>query len=665
MSLHPWFRPPRHLLGLFLAITMALAAALGWLGWRLLAQERALETQRLQERLEPAAELAVNALQRSSSAIQELLASLIALPESQVASAAAQAARSLAGDALLAILKAEGLEAYPPDRLLYYPSVVGSGEASQSVFDAGETAEFQQRDHAKAIVAFRELALSQDPAIRAGALLRLGRALRKTGQIGAALAAYEELARSAQVRIAGAPAELLARHARCLLLEQTKRLPELEQEARGFYSGLQAGRWHLDRATYMFHIEEARRWIPAPADTEAGFEVLAAAVETLWEDWQRNRDREPENLAGRSLWVQDRPVLLIRRNAPGRAVALVAGPGFVEREWIGGLQELLKRQGMRLALSDAEGRHVQAPLPAAAKPQVVRAASDTKLPWTVYAAIVDAGFESGRFSVRRRLLLAGLALMVLVVLAASYFIGRAVTRELEVARLQSEFVAVVSHEFRTPLTSLRQFTELLARDRVPTEERRQRYYQVLERGTARLHRIVEGLLNFARIEAGAQQYRFEPIDPAQFARGVVAEFQAEVASEGYLVEISANGDLPRVRADQEALGRALWNLLDNAVKYSPACRTVWVDLAREGERVAIRVRDRGMGIPPSERKRIFQKFVRGAGPNASRVKGTGIGLALVQHIARAHGGEITLDSQPGIGSTFTLRLPPATLGEKR
>ena len=115
--------------------------------------------------------------------------------------------------------------------------------------------------------------------------------------------------------------------------------------------------------------------------------------------------------------------------------------------------------------------------------------------------------------------------------------------------------------------------------------------------------------------------------------------------------------MPAVRADREALGRALWNLLDNAAKYSPASPQVWVDLGCEDQRVAIQVRDRGTGIPAAERTTIFDKFVRGATAKTSGVEGTGIGLSMVHHIVRAHGGDVRLDSEPGRGSTFTILLP--------
>jgi signal transduction histidine kinase len=177
------------------------------------------------------------------------------------------------------------------------------------------------------------------------------------------------------------------------------------------------------------------------------------------------------------------------------------------------------------------------------------------------------------------------------------------------------------------------------------------------RATDRLHRLVEGLLDFGRMEAGASVYRFELLDAAALTGAVVEEFQRETESRGYRVEFTTNGGEAQVSADRESLTRAIWNLLDNAEKYSPGCRTVWVEMAREDRQVAIRVRDRGLGIPPQEQQEIFRKFVRGSSSKGVQVKGTGIGLAMVRHIVQAHGGSLRLESRPGEGSTFTILLP--------
>jgi signal transduction histidine kinase len=258
--------------------------------------------------------------------------------------------------------------------------------------------------------------------------------------------------------------------------------------------------------------------------------------------------------------------------------------------------------------------------------------------------------------------MAAMAIMVLFLISGTYFIGRAIRREMEVSRMQSDFVSAVSHEFRSPLTSMRQLAEILAFGRVPNEDRRQVHYDTLVRETGRLQRLVEALLNFGRMEAGARQYHFEELDTATLVGRVVAEFEPQIAGQGRHIELVGAGDGCTIEADPEAMSVALRNLVDNAIKYSPACPTVWVEWERQREFVAIRVRDQGVGIQPSERKAIFRKFVRGSAAAKGNVKGSGVGLAMVRHIVAAHGGAIRVASQPGQGSTFTVLLPAMEAG---
>ena len=144
-----------------------------------------------------------------------------------------------------------------------------------------------------------------------------------------------------------------------------------------------------------------------------------------------------------------------------------------------------------------------------------------------------------------------------------------------------------------------------------------------------------------------------------FFRGVVEAFAREAGERGYRVDVAEHPPLPPVQADREALARALWNLLDNAVKYSPQNKTVWAKAICENGRVAISVSDKGLGIAPHEQKRIFKKFVRAASAEVAGARGTGLGLTMVQHIVASHGGQVHVDSDAGIGSTFTILLPSA------
>jgi signal transduction histidine kinase len=203
---------------------------------------------------------------------------------------------------------------------------------------------------------------------------------------------------------------------------------------------------------------------------------------------------------------------------------------------------------------------------------------------------------------------------------------------------------------------MRQFTEMLVEDDNLPVEKRRGFYRAQERATRRLSRLVESLLDFGRMEAGARPYRLEKLDAGLLVRSVVEEFRQEINSNNLFIDCAVPEEGPFVNGDQEALTQALWNLLDNAVKYSGENPAVRVEV-EDGDRVAIRVRDQGLGIPPSERDRILRKFERGSSAKTYGIKGTGIGLAMVKHIVDAHAGKVLIDSELGKGSTFTILLP--------
>jgi signal transduction histidine kinase len=330
--------------------------------------------------------------------------------------------------------------------------------------------------------------------------------------------------------------------------------------------------------------------------------------------------------------LENRQMTLLWKGDRSRLTAMIAGPDYAQKQW------LSKLPGIHF--EDSAG-------------QVHRVAAESGLPWAV--TVESSGDETNQ--THQSLWLAGLVLLAMLLVAGTYLIARAATRELAVARLQSDFVGAVSHEFRTPLTSLRQLTEVLRDGRVASDDRRQTYYDAMVRQTERLHQLVESLLDFGRMEAGRSPYRLEPLDACAWVSSVVDQFSRENAGRGYQVDLDIKGTAATIAADAPALTNALWNLLENAVKYSPECRTVWVSAEREQHRLVVRVRDRGLGIPPEEQKEIFRKFVRGSGAKVLGIQGTGIGLAMVDHIVKAHGGEVLVESEPGAGSTFTMLLP--------
>jgi signal transduction histidine kinase len=343
-------------------------------------------------------------------------------------------------------------------------------------------------------------------------------------------------------------------------------------------------------------------------------------------------------------------VTLIRTGADPQAV-IVALPRATGR-WSeaarheAGLASLhlLPRGGTR------DGRH-----PPAA---TVVSAESSGLPWNIVLAPVDQRAVVAQMATRRQLLLTGLAALLALVGGSSYLLWRGVTRELEVARQKSDFVAAVSHEFRTPLTALAHLAELLEEDDDLPPARRRELYAALGRNTSRLRRLVESLLDFARLEAGRRPYTLRPLAPAALTRAVVDEFQREAARE-VILDVDDRALRVAVMADDAALTNALWNLLDNAVKYSPSKATIRVSVAPHESGVAIAVEDRGVGIARDERDEIFERFARGRRARELGITGTGLGLALVRHIVSAHGGRVELESEEGAGSTFRIVLPEA------
>jgi len=630
MPFRPWFQAPRRVLVLFVTITLVPAAALGWLGWRTLEQNRALDNQRDMERLELLADRISGVLDRALADLQGRLDTPAAnIPE----------------DTILLNAGPKNLEAIPAGRLVYYPVAPAGTESPPSRFAAADELELRHRDPAAAIALLRADIQNADPAVCAGALLRLGRNQKKLGHLAEALAAYSELARLGQVEVEGLPAEMAAREARCRLYEQAGRMKELAAEGSALHAGLRAGRWRIARATWQFHFEEAARWMspPEPAPVDGSQLALAAAAEWVHQRWQGER----ESSGRQFLTLDGQPVMVAWKATAAKLRAAAAGPRAVHSA----LHSVVRDPGVSMALADAAGLAVLGRPASRPRVQVVRTAAESGLPWTLQVARLDPAKPSAQ----SRFLAAGGAILALLLVGGAYFVSRAMVREMAVAQLQSDFVSAVSHEFRSPLTSIRQLSHLLASDRVAGNDQRGRVYSALVRESERLHTLVEALLDFGRMEAGSLRYRLEPLDPVQLVTEVTEAFRLNPAAASYSIQLRAEPGLPRVAAEREALSRALWNLLDNAVKYSPENKDIVAEVAGQGPGVAIRVRDRGTGIPGSQHKEIFKKFVRGN--PASAVKGTGIGLAMVEHIVRGHRGKILLESETGKGSTFTIWLP--------
>jgi len=226
-------------------------------------------------------------------------------------------------------------------------------------------------------------------------------------------------------------------------------------------------------------------------------------------------------------------------------------------------------------------------------------------------------------------------------------------------RVRQDFVANVSHEFRTPLTAIMGFAETLLGGALEDPQNRRRFVEIILEHAGRLARLTEDLLKLSRIEAGQLELEFKPVSIARLVETCVDTAQRKAESRNLALEVQLPAGLPDVRGDFARLREVLQNLLDNATQYTPPGGRIEVSSLRAGQQVVTTVTDTGIGIPQAEQGRIFERFYRVDAARSREAGGTGLGLSIARHIVEAHGGRIWVDSTVGEGSRFHFSLPIA------
>jgi PAS domain S-box-containing protein len=238
-------------------------------------------------------------------------------------------------------------------------------------------------------------------------------------------------------------------------------------------------------------------------------------------------------------------------------------------------------------------------------------------------------------------------------------------RLVELDRLKDEFVALVSHELRTPLTSIRGYLELIREGKAGrTTKRQDTFLEVMNRNSERLLRLVSDLLFVAQAESGKVTLELEAFDLGDLARDAVDATRPLAESKSIELTVEAKSDV-NVSADRARVVQLLDNLLSNAVKFTPEGGRVDVVLSARNGHAVLEVADSGIGIPPAEQDRLFERFYRASTATAQAVPGTGLGLAIAKAIVEAHGGRIEVDSDEGVGATFRVELPARQRARRR
>lgn len=342
-----------------------------------------------------------------------------------------------------------------------------------------------------------------------------------------------------------------------------------------------------------------------------------------------------------------------------RLAGLFIDPALFIEEVIGPrMQAVARDQFILSVLREGEDSIVYSTAPPVANESVAEAVTKNFWLFPDYQVGIRTKGTTLQQLVRERTATNLLLLVVLNValLIAVFLVFRNLRREVDLAQNKADFVSNVSHEIRTPLALISMFAETLELDRVPSAEKRKEYYKIISKEAQRLSGIVNKILNFSQTEAGKRKLRRESFHLDTEIKQILATYDFHLSNKGFSYEFEGHDDV-WVRGDKQALFESVVNLIDNAMKYSEDKKHIRIKSGRSGDVAFVSVQDHGVGISRKDQKHIFDKFYRVSSGNLARSPGTGLGLSLVRQLMEDQGGSISVHSELGKGSTFTLFFP--------
>ena len=339
----------------------------------------------------------------------------------------------------------------------------------------------------------------------------------------------------------------------------------------------------------------------------------------------------------------------------GSLVYIISLGGFLAGHGGDLMSNTLSDANAEWAILDAEGRKVAGP-DAGTGGSVTIAFPDHLPKWTLRFGEVRGGGPLHLLFSDRSVYVLVFLFIVLMMVFGLVFTLYTFNQEIQLNRLKSEFISNVSHELKSPLTSIRQHAELLTQERVVPVQKPD-YYRIILDQSEHLSHLVENILDFSRMEDDRKNYRFVSYNPDDLIERTVAGFNSRQIDRKTVVEYQRTRGLPNVRIDAESMEQALYNLIDNGIKFSEGETPVVVTAESVPGHVVIRVSDSGIGIPEKDLPHIFERFYRGEEGREKGIKGSGIGLTLVKRIVEAHGGTIRVAAKSGHGTVFSIELP--------
>jgi signal transduction histidine kinase len=511
-------------------------------------------------------------------------------------------------------------------------------------------------------------ASAEDSDIRS--LYARSKRLREKGRNSEAIAIYENMRRYPKKRLGGVPADFIADLEICSLCREMSQTDALSENSLAFYENLVGGRWLLEKPRYLSYAAIAKEWLRSTGQLEAMNRLVRLENHKLeMTEIVRNRvlriasSLQDQTSVQEVIQTKEGVVIaFLYRMAPKEPVlALLLSPATLAGRFWPAVFSRSDVDKCNTTITTSGGVPLYASIDQSNPYQFneerfIRVGASN---WNLNVWPRDEGQFYSDLKRRQVIYISIFVLFIISLGFAVYFSARTLYQELEVARLKENFVSAVSHEFRTPLTGIRQLAEMLVAGRVSGDEKRSRYYSMILQESDQMARMVENLLAYARGTANNSPFHMERIETNRWLRETALQFQHSVAGSGANVTINIADSLPAITGDPDALTLALTNLMDNAVKYSPKGTPVEIEAEANKGGVTIRVIDRGIGISDEDKKKIFERFYRGIDTSVQQKRGTGLGLNLVHDIVSGHHGNIKVDSTLGEGSVFTVSLPAA------
>ncbi len=520
-----------------------------------------------------------------------------------------------------------------------------------------ENAEFSQKNHSLAAERYGRAALVARSPIQEGyARLQRSRALMKTGKEKESLLEYEE--------ILSLPSDVLDEYGVPLSLYAAGPLMAAGQRYRKVVerigSQLRSEIWLPPAGIYFMKDILEEVIVDAPeqdrtalrGSAEDNLRNILARIQTMEQALSLKEDFP-------RLGLESFPGTNVNKNAP-------LWVSYGQHPWLVGLSPPVPEGGSLLVAVDFR-------IFSSALTLDTKFLEDSQLVTGLSAGGVSLGPDfqglqvvfgtraeeaySKQWSLQRLFYFLALVVVLGMTLFGAYLLWRDVRREILLAEMRSQFVSSVSHELKTPLTAIRMFAETLRLGRSNNPKTQTEYLDTIVNESERLTRLLNNVLDFSKIEQGKRIYQLAPASLPEIVTAAIRAMEYPLKQQDFKLDVELDKRLPEVNLDRDAIEQAVLNLLSNAMKYSGDSRWIGLKVRREDDWAVIQVIDRGVGIDPKEQARIFNKFYRIPTRENQSLPGTGLGLSLVAHIAKAHGGSVRVESAPGEGSTFSILLP--------